>query len=388
MTNETSITGCELGPIRPPSEATSLLLRVTRNCPWNKCEFCAVYKRTRFSRRETDELIAEIDLLAEAAARVRELAAGRGEVGQVSSRTVLDVLHAPGSTEEEQRVALWLNRGGQHVFLQDADSLIIPPGRLVPVLEHLHARFPSVNRVTTYARSRTLVARSPEQLAELRRAGLTRIHVGVESGSDAVLELVHKGCRAEHHVDGCRKAVAGGFELCCYVMPGLGGRDLSADHARETARVLREIDPHHVRLRTLWIDRGSPLEARYRDGCFAPLEEDEIVAEIRQLLAGLKGASGHLISDHDRNLLADLEGHLTDDWEQLDELCGRFLDLAPNERDAYVVARRSGYFRSLGTFLADPGARETFAPVAAELRAAGDGSLLKGIERRMGRRGI
>jgi hypothetical protein len=388
MNEQSQITSCELGPIRPPSEATSLLLRVTRNCPWNKCAFCAVYKRTKFSRRDADDLIAEIDLLAEAAERVRRFAARRGEIGQVSSRAVLDIVHDPQASDEDRRVALWLNRGGQHVFLQDADSLIIPPRRLVPVLEHLHARFPTVNRVTTYARSRTLVARSAEQLTELRRAGLTRIHVGVESGSDAVLELVSKGCRAEHHVEGCRKVMGGGFELCCYVMPGLGGRALSEEHARETARVLRAIDPHHVRLRTLWIDRGSPLEALYREGGFEPLEEDEIVAEIRLMLAGLKGASGRLISDHDRNLLADLEGHLTDDWETLDRQCATLLDLAPDVRDAYVVARRSGYFRSLGTFLADPGARETFAPVAAELRDAGDGSLIKGIERRMGRRGI
>lgn len=384
----TNLDGCELGPIRPPSEATSLLLRVTRNCPWNKCAFCAVYKRTRFSRRDEEIVMAEIDLLAEAARRVEERARERSPGGEVTARGVLELVNDPGSTDEERRVALWMNRGARNVFLQDADSLVRPPEKIAPLLERLKERFPSVRRVTTYARSRTLYARSPEQLSMLRDAGLTRIHVGVESGSEAVLEMISKGCRPEHHVEGCKRAIEAGFEVCCYVMPGLGGRRLSADHARETASVLRAIDPHHVRLRTLWVDPGSPLEEMRDTGEFELLEEHEIVEEIRTMIAGLRGASGRLVSDHDRNLLADLEGHLTDDGDDLDAACARFLELDEVTRDAYVVARRSGYFRTLGFFLADGGAVATFSPVARELRELGDGSLLRGMERGLRHRRI
>jgi biotin synthase-like enzyme len=383
----TNLDGCELGPIRPPSEAASLLLRVSRNCPWNKCAFCPVYKRTKFSRRSEEELIAEIDLLAAAAERVRERAAG-SESRDVTGRDVLAVVNDPASTDEERRVALWLSRGGRHVFIQDADSLAVRTERVIPVLEHLRARFPSIDRVTTYARSRTLANRSPEQLARLRAAGLTRIHVGVESGSDAVLELVHKGCRADHHVRGCTAVREAGFELTCYVMPGLGGRALSEEHARETARVLREIDPHHVRLRTLWIDFGVPLDDLRREGRFEVCEEDEIVVEIRLMLQGLVGAGGRVVSDHDRNLLMEIEGHLTDDAERLDAICERFLSLPGEQRDAFVVARRSGHFRSLDGFLGDPHAVETFALVASELRRRGDGSLVKGMELELGPRSI
>jgi biotin synthase-like enzyme len=381
----TNLDGCELGPIRPPSEATSLLLRVTRNCPWNKCAFCPVYKRTKFSRRDEQELIDEIDLLVEAAEKVRARA---GAGGSVTGRDVLDVVHDPTSSDEERRVALWLSRGGEHVFLQDADSLIVRPHRILPVIEHLTRSFPSINRVTTYARTRTLAKRTPEQLAQLRAAGLTRIHVGLESGSDAVLELVAKGCRAEHHLVGCGRVKQAGFELCCYVMPGLGGRALSAEHARETARVLAEIDPHHVRLRTLWIDPGAPLQEERRAGRFQVLEEDEIVAEIQAMLRGLRGATGRVISDHDRNLLMELEGHLTDDAEHLDQICQRFLDLSTEQRDAFVIARRSGHFRGLESFLGDPRAVQTFGVVAARIRQRGDGSLLRGMELELGPRSI
>jgi biotin synthase-like enzyme len=379
---------CEVGPIRPPSEAMSLLIRLTRNCPWNKCAFCAVYKGSDFSKRDEDDVIAEIDLLAEAAARVREKAGVTSDAKGIPSEAFLAVVHDANSSYEEQRVATWLLHGGRNVFLQDADSLVRPPKKVIRVLRHLYDAFPSIDRVTTYARSRTLVARSPEQLAGLREAGLTRIHVGVESGSDEVLELIKKGCRADHHIVGCRRAVEGNFQVCCYVMPGLGGKQFTASHALETARVLREIDPHRVRLRTLWVDRGSPLEEMRARGEFIPLEEDEIVFEIRSMLKGLRGASGRLVSDHDRNLLGDLEGHLTEDADELEAMCSRFLDLTSKMRDAFVVARRSGYFRSIDVFLADDEAKKAFVPMAQELREAGDGSLSKGIAIRMSRRSI
>ena len=379
MTGEFTKKEVELGPIRPPSEAASLLLRVTRNCPWNDCAFCAVYKGEKFGRRPVEEILADIDLLAEAAARVREQA-GAKPGSAIDPAAALAIVRSPGATEDERRMALWLARGGEHVFLQDADSLVLPAERIVPVLEHLKERFPSVSRVTTYARSRTLCARSPSHLAALKSAGLTRIHVGVESGSAAVLELIRKGCRAEHHVTGCKRAIDAGFEVCCYVMPGLGGRALSAAHATETAAVLRAIDPQHVRLRTLWIDHGAPLAEMRRDGLFEMLEEHEVVAEIRDLLRGLCGASGAVISDHERNLLPELEGRLTEDADALDAAATRFLELALRVRDALVVARRSGYFLELGAFLAAPGAVREFAPIAERLKMLGGGSLLRGME--------
>ncbi len=388
MTAATPRSTCELGPIRPPSEATSLLLRVTRNCTWNKCAFCPVYKGTKFAKRSEEDVIEDIDILADAAERVQQRAALGGELGQISARACLDVVHDPTTSEDEKRVALWLHRGGEHVFLQDADSLAIPPHRVVRILEHLYKRFPAVNRVTTYARSRTLKARSEEQLAALREAGLTRIHVGVESGAAEVLELVQKGCKPEHHITGCRRAVEAGFEVCCYVMPGLGGKRFTEVHARETAAVLKAIDPHHVRLRTLWIAPGAPLEELRDRGEFELLEEQDVITEIQTILRGLVGASGRVVSDHDLNLLMEIEGHLTDDADALDATCQRFLDLPPATRDAFIVGRRSGYFRTLDAFLGDPTAAATFAQAAEELRGYGDGSLVKGMTKMLAHRSI
>jgi radical SAM superfamily enzyme YgiQ (UPF0313 family) len=390
MTPVTQETNTELGPIRPPSESTSLLLRVTRNCPWNRCAFCTVYKGQKFSRRTEEEVMADIDLIRASADRVMERAglADETELGDLSWETCTDILHSPASSETDKRVALWLYRGGQHVFLQDADTLAIPAHRVATILRHLTLRFPRVNRVTTYARSRTLCAKSPDQLQELRAAGLTRIHVGVESGAEEVLDLTEKGAKPKHHIEGCKKAMAAGFQVCCYVMPGLGGQRYTEVHARETARVLKAINPTHVRLRTLWIYAGSPLDEMRNNGVFEQLDEEDIVREIQRMLRGMKDIDGRIVSDHDLNLIGEIEGHLTEDADKLDHLCRQFLDLEPEVRDAFVTARRSGYFRSLSAFLEEPDAFPTFAPMGKELRKLGNGSLVKGIAIRMDRRTI
>ena len=379
MSARVNYSRCDVGPIRPPSEAFSLLIRVTCNCPWNRCLFCPVYKGTRFEKRSEEEVMAEIDLLADAAREVRERAGVDSNASKISNGAFMAIAHDHSSSYDVRRVALWMHRGGRHVFLQDGDTLVIPFHRVARILRHLLTRFPEVDRVTTYARSRTLFVKTPEQLAELRSAGLTRIHVGLESGSDEVLNLVQKGCKAEHHLVGIGKVVEAGFDVCCYVMPGLGGKSLSDRHADETARVLREFNPDHVRLRTMFLTEGIPLFEKVKSGDMTLLEEDEVILEIQRLLRGLKGAKSQVVSDHDHNLLMDINGHVTDDSGALDAALNRFLDLPPEVRDSFIVARRSGFLRSLSLFLKDPYHATQYLPVVRELKRAGQGSLLHGM---------
>ncbi len=371
---------CELGPIRPPSESMSLLIRATRNCPWNKCLFCPVYKDTRFAKRDETDVLREIDILAAAADTVRRRAGIAGDETVLPTEGVLEVARDKSASYEERRMALWMHRGaGRQVFLQDADSLIRPVRSTLPVLQHLYRRFPSIDRVCTYARSRTLAAKTPQDLRALREAGLTRIHVGLESGSDAVLALVNKGCTARHHIEGIGRAMDAGFEVCCYVMPGLGGRALSDTHADETARVLRIVDPHHVRLRTLFVNEGILLYEKVKRSEMELLEEHEIVLEIKRLLSGLRGARGQVVSDHDHNLLLNINGHLTDDADLLEASLDEFLNLQRSLQDAFIAARRSGRLLSLSYFLSDDEAGREGQALAASLLEAGKGSLLKGI---------
>ncbi len=363
--------GFEQGPIRPPNEAFSLLVRVTRNCPYNHCTFCPVYKDAPFSLRKVEQVKADIASMA----RIAEQLAPHIHAGQPS---LGPVAHLAYSCPEAMQVARFLASGEKTAFLQDANSLIMPFEGLLEVLQALREAFPSLERVTTYARAHTVCKRSVEQLTSLREAGLDRIHIGLESGSDEVLALVKKGITAERHiVAGCRVKEAG-IELSEYVMPGLGGRRYSAVHARETARVLRAIDPHFIRLRTLAIAPGSLLDGQVERGELEPLGDIEIVKELRELLSGLTGMSSTIVSDHILNLLEQIDGKLPDDLPRMLALVDSFLALDDDERDLFLVGRRLGIMRSLDD-LNDNEARSRAAKAIARLRRHFDGPLDRAV---------
>jgi len=332
----------DLGPIRPPSEALSLLLRVTRNCPWNKCTFCPVYKGEKFERRSEEAVISDIDSIVGCVETIRGISEERGLDGEVTAELLHEIFRYMDADEGFKRVALWMNRGSRTVFLQDADSLCIRPERMKRIVRHLRKRLPLIERVTTYARSKTLASRSLEDLAELNEAGIDRIHMGIESGSDSVLELVRKGATSQTHVDAGRKVMEAGFEVCCYVMPGLGGRKYSREHAAETARVLRLVNPHHIRIRSLVIIPSSPLEEMFNSGEFEPLSEREVIKEIRDMLAGLTDMQGYVVSDHDWNLLMEIEGDLSGGPDAVLSIVDRFLAMSEEDQEKFVFARRRG----------------------------------------------
>jgi hypothetical protein len=336
----------EQGPIRPPSEAGSLLLRVSRNCPWNRCTFCPLYKGEEFSLRPAAEVMEDIDAVAH---HVQSLLRREEEVGPLPP-VLLRQWHAglPAAEQAAFRAAVhWLANGLYSVFLQDADGLAAGSTELLTVLEHLRRVFPQVSRVTCYSRSATVVRYSPAELQALCRAGLDRLHIGMESGSDKVLRKVRKGASQALHIRAGQMVRAAGMELSLYVMPGLGGRALSAEHARETAAALNRINPHFIRLRTLAIPAGTPLEEDLRAGRFEPCSAVEIVQEIRMLLEALEGIDSRVVSDHALNLFEDLEGRLPGDKEEMVAMLRSFLALDEDRRTLYQVGRRAGCFRGL-----------------------------------------
>lgn len=369
----------ELGPIRPPNEASSLLVRVTRNCPWNRCGFCPVYKGDKFSLRPPEEVIADIVAMAELAARITARLEASSEPAGVALFSLLGG-EAPGAAQ----VARSVLAGGRTAFLQDANSIIMAVDGLVDVLECLRSEFPSIERVTSYARSHTICKRSVEQLSRLRTAGLDRIHIGLESGSDQVLELIDKGISADRHIAAGRRIVAAGIELSEYVMPGLGGRALWRDHATETARVLREIDPHFIRLRSLAIARGTPLAALRDRGEFEPQDDVEVATELRLFLSGLTGMTGVVKSDHILNLLEEVEGQLPGDLPAMIAAVDRFLAMDQADRDTFIVARRLGLVRVLDD-LDDPLVRDRAERAVAEVRESFPGPLGPAIRELMRR---
>jgi len=336
----------EQGPIRPPNEAHSLLLRVTRNCPWNRCTFCPVYKGTKFSIRTPEDVKRDIDAVYEHVQAFREHAGTpEGLSHEVISQVVAKI--DPSQRSAFDAALSWFLAGMRTVFLQDANSLAAKPNNLVEILAYLHARFPEIERVTSYARAHTIVARKEADLRALAQAGLDRVHIGMESGSDPVLDRVQKGVTKAKQIEAGRKAKEAGFEVSEYVMPGLGGRALSKEHAIETADALNQIDPEFIRLRTLAIPPLVPLYDEYTAGRFEKCTDAEVAAEILCFIEHLDGITSRITSDHILNLFGDIEGALPGDKPGMIAIIREFLAMDPHSKMLYQVGRRLGLFESL-----------------------------------------
>jgi radical SAM superfamily enzyme YgiQ (UPF0313 family) len=335
----------ELGPIRPPSEAYSLLIRVTRNCPWNRCQFCPVYKGQRFELRAAEDVIRDIETAKAIADEIKELAwrTGYGDRLRDVAATIYNGYQHNASI---CNVALWLWAGGESAFLQDANTLIMRTPDLVRVVSFLKQTFPELSRITSYARSKTAAKKSLEELKELKDAGLSRLHIGMESGSNIVLSYVEKGVTAEEHIIGGKKVKRAGISLCEYVMPGLGGRKMSSDHVLGTATVINEIDPDYIRLRTLYVRQDMPLWSKLEAGDFELQTEDEVVEEIGKLIEKLEITS-QLKSDHILNLLPEVEGKFPEAKPACLATINRYLALPPQEKLNFRLGRRTGYYEKL-----------------------------------------
>ncbi len=341
-----SYSGFEQGPIRPPNEAHSLLLRVTRNCPWNRCTFCPVYKGARYSKRSVDHVKKDIDLVYRCVGILQGIADEHDGLPIAQVRNATDNLES-GEWTAFDSAFRWFRAGMSSIFLQDADSLTVRPSELIEILKHIRSRFPLVNRVTSYSRSSTLARIDEEELKAIRKSGLDRVHVGLESGSDNVLKLVKKGATKAIHVSAGLKAKRAGLELSEYVMPGLGGVRLSEEHALETADALNQINPDFIRLRQLAIPIVAPLWKECIDGRFERCTDMMVVGELLKLIENLKGITSVVKSDHILNLFSEVEGTLPKDKEKMLDPLRAFLAMKPEKQRLYQIGRRIGVFSTL-----------------------------------------
>ena len=321
----------EICSIRPPTENYSLTFRLTRNCYWNKCAFCPVYKcGAKFSRRTVEEVLQDIkraklidDFLFEQGvgypvyseadfyklqAIVQNVQQQRWEAGIIDTESSSDSnggIDASAINDERmqwfmqwfvdkptlaqcfEHIVQWRIGGGKTCFLGDADGLIVQAKDYEQILAHIKQNFPTLERFTIYGRTKTARKKDFKELMQLHKAGINRVHFGLESGSDEVLKLVHKGEDSRDHIEGCIKARDAGLSVSVYIMPGLGGRRLSHTHALETARVINAIQPDFVRLRTLSVFPYTPLSLMVKSGAFELCSDDEIVDEIEMLIRAI-----------------------------------------------------------------------------------------------------
>jgi len=246
-------------PYRPPNEANSALIRASRGCPWNKCLFCTMYKTIKFKPRSVEEVKKDIDN------------------------------------------ATNIYRGAKTIFIADSDSLTMK--NIDEIIKHLKFRFPDINRITSYARAKTLKNLGSERLKKIKKAGLTRVHVGLESGDKETLEFMKKGSTQEEMILGGKAAKDAGLELSFYILIGAGGRDRLKEHAIESAKVCNEVNPDFIRLRTLVVQHGSLLEEKMKIGQYEPTLPIEKLQEVKLFIENLDVRDCELASDHFTNYL-------------------------------------------------------------------------------------
>lgn len=260
------------GPIyRPPSEADSLLIQATVGCPHNKCSFCMVYKRgPRYRVRPVAEICEELEEAKEVFGdRIRTL------------------------------------------FFPAGNTIAMPTAQLAAICAHARALFPSLERITVYGSSQYIHQKGPAELRHLRQAGLTRLHVGMESGDEEVLRRVKKGTTRQHQIEAGVMVREAGIELSEYVILGIGGEERSHEHALATASAVNAVRPHFLRLRTFVPKVNTLLLHQINRGRFRVLTPHQVLRETAVLLENITIPT-RIYSDHYTNYV-DLEGRLPED---------------------------------------------------------------------------
>ena len=337
MENRTFATG----NIRPPFHASSLLLQLTENCTWNRCNFCTLYRSGHFKIRKTDEILKDIDNIA----YYRDLIIERLRHNDIHTVKKMCSMSSSLTYAEKHCYSMVLNwiiaDGMKTVFLQDANTIVMKKEDLCKILRYLRSTFPEIEIVACYGRADTLSRLSTEDFVELREAGLTMIHSGYESGCDDVLKLLNKGTSRQQQIDAGRRIREAGITFNMFYMPGCGSRFLSERNAIETAQVVNEIDPDFLRIRTFVVKSEAPMWEIAQGPDFDECTDIEKLAEIRDMIYHLDtNLSTYVISDHIVNLLPLLEGYVNMDKEKMLDYIDGFLALPRLMQKEYQVARR------------------------------------------------
>lgn len=270
--------------IRPPSEADSLILQVTYGCSNNTCDFCGTYPDKPFAVRPFDEVVD-------------------------------DVTGLPVSIRQRVR----------RVFLADGDALALSPRELTTILDLLGGALPNLQRVSSYANARNLLAKSIEELAELRRNSLELLYLGLESGDDETLTATHKNMTVAEQIEGCRRASEAGIQLSITAILGLAGRERSLIHAEATGQALSVIDPEYIGLLTLMLTPGTAMARRVAAGEVALPDSIGMVRELREIVANLVVSDCLFRCNHASNYLS-IGGRLPRDKAAMLAQLDRVLD--------------------------------------------------------------
>ena len=280
---------------RPPSEAYSLIVQVTVGCSHNKCTFCDMYKEKRFHLRKLEDVL------------------------------------------EDFNIARRQYRYIERVFLADGDALIRKTEDLAVILKHIRKIIPECRRVTSYGSPKSILTKSPEDLALLQSLGLGMIYLGLESGNEQVLKHINKGVTVEDIVRAGQMVKDAGMKLSVTAISGLGGTEMWKEHAIDTAKAFSRMKPDYIGLLTLMFEGDVPLRRECEEGKFHLLTAPQVAKETLLMLEHIDSEGSVFRSNHASNYLT-LKGTLNRDREAMCEQIRTAL-----ERGGY----KKEYFRAL-----------------------------------------
>lgn len=298
----------EVGPIRPPSESKSLLIRVTRGCHWNRCYFCGLYKNITFKVRNIEDIKLDI----KKAARANK------------------------------------NNEFSSCFLQDSDALVLKTDMLIEIAETVKESFPSIKYITSYARADSILRKSLPELIALKQAGLNHLYSGMETGSDVILQKINKGVTANQNIEAGLLAKEAGMILSEFILLGIGGKEHSQENAIKTAEALNIIVPDYIRVHATAFKPNTEMGNKIKNGELTLQSEEEIVIEQKLFIQKLNSMNSVYINEHIVPLIMEIRGNLLTDRMKMLDTIEVYLNLSQSDKRNFAVGRRINSYYSLG----------------------------------------
>lgn len=264
---------------RPPSEANSLIFQVTLGCSFNQCSYCEMYRTKKYSERPWEEIKMEIDITSTAYPATKR------------------------------------------IFLADGDAINLPTERLVQILVYIYKKFPTLERVSSYAMPKNLLQKTDRELMTLRAAGLKMLYVGIESGSDTVLKKITKGATYKTIVQSCKKAKENNYVLSCMIILGLGGKKYTFEHIEETSKIISEVSPDYVGALNLHLDNSlyNEFMTKFKEP-FEFLDDIQILNELELLISKINPSSPLIFRANHASNVYSIKGTLPNDKVKILEL--------------------------------------------------------------------
>ncbi len=248
---------------RPPSEADSYILQATIGCSWNKCTYCDMYRdKPTFRVRPTAESLEDIDMAA-------------------------------------RRYGDRIDK----VFVADGDALVMSLDEWKPILGACRERFPRLRRISCYAMATNVLAKTDDELRQLREWGLDLLYIGPESGDDETLRRIAKGATFEDHAIAAQRAKAAGMRQSVIFLLGAGGVERSEEHARASAKLATAMDPEFLSALTLTVVPSTPMAKQEARGKFELPSVERLLEELRILVDDARPTNAVFRTNHASNYL-------------------------------------------------------------------------------------